>query len=105
MMHEVEAVIDTSFTEYLALTDDLIRLLQLPLAREEIVIQSNGEKVMIPVYSGDIKWNGERVTTEVQGGGVEPLVGMVIIWGYTLTVRGETDGLFSLKAFDEDINP
>ena len=103
IIHEVEAVIDTGFTEFLSLPNDLIDLLSLPVIGPTTVEMADGGSVEVFVYSGEIEWNGKRITIDVQSDAVEPLVGMGLLWGHTFTVRGETDGLVTVKAFDEEM--
>lgn len=100
IIHEVQGVIDTGFTDQLTLPSDLIEALELPFVRYIDTMQSDGVPIRVKTHKGEIEWDGERVSISVQESETEPLVGMGLIWGYTLSVRGETNGAVTLTVIE-----
>ncbi len=103
IIHEVQAVIDTGFTEQLTLTPNLIEALELPFARYFEIAQSDGVMIQVKAHRVDIEWDGKRITVLAQANETEPLIGMGLIWGYKLILFGEPNGAVTLTAIEGDV--
>lgn len=54
MLHDIEAAIDTGFTEDLTLPADLISALGLPFLRSDLTRQSDGGVIEVSIHDGAI---------------------------------------------------
>ncbi len=79
ILSEIEAVIDTGFTEYLSLPEELINALGLPFLRWEDMMQSDGSIVTFSVYEGIALWDGAERNIEIQTSAGSPLVGLALL--------------------------
>lgn len=83
-LHEVEAVIDTGFTEFLSLPVALIETLGLVQIRTEDMMQSDGSIVTFRIYAGTVVWDGKNKDIEIQVGEASPILGLALIQDYCL---------------------
>ncbi len=78
---EVDAVLDTGFTDHLTLSSSTIRSLGLPFIGSEDACLADGSLVRLNLYLATAKWHDEErgiVVSEAEGG---PLVGMSLLHG------------------------
>ena len=98
--HAIEAVIDTGFTEFLALPSARIASLQLPLAGLQRMTLADGTVAVLAVYEGVVHWHGARRTVqviEVDGGA---LLGMALLDGSRMTMEVCDGGAVSIEPLD-----
>ncbi|MBM4038255.1 MAG: clan AA aspartic protease [Planctomycetes bacterium] len=94
----LEAVVDTGFTESVALRPEEIAELGLPLHGEERVVLADGSDTVLPVYWGVVAWLGASFLVPVfqtEGGA---LVGMALLHGCRLTMDVVEDGPVQIQA-------
>lgn len=83
---EVEAVLDTGFTDYLTLPSALITALGLPYQYDDKIVMSNGETATCAVHEGVVLWNGQERTVPIQAGEGDALIGMSLLLDHLLTL-------------------
>ena len=86
-----EAVIDTGFTECLALPRHTIARLGLPFRGSQRVTLGDGRDVNVPMHRALVEWHGRPVPVLVLGVDGGALLGMALLQGSRLTVD-VTDG-------------
>ncbi|MDQ3508246.1 MAG: clan AA aspartic protease [Actinomycetota bacterium] len=96
---EVEAVIDTGFTEYLTLPADSIRALSLPLRGYGEGILADGSVVKVGIYRARVVWHGKRRGIEVQQSDGGPLIGMGLLQGGSLYIEAAPGGRVVIEEF------
>lgn len=93
---EVEAVIDTGFSGFLALTAPLIAALGLSYHSRTIVLLGDGSQTALREYEGQVIWDGQErdiLVLETVGG---PLIGMALLYGYRVTLDVVDSGLVTI---------
>jgi clan AA aspartic protease len=94
---QVEAVLDTGFTEYLTLPSDLVAGLGLVYQDTSQMILADGTLRSMYVFEGRVVWDDlERpvLVHEVEG---SPLVGMSLLYGYDVNIRVIEGGPVSMQ--------
>ncbi|MGI8502916.1 MAG: clan AA aspartic protease [Hassallia sp.] len=81
------AIVDTGFNGWLSLPSDLIAQLNLRWKRRGRAILGDGSECVFNVYEAVIVWDGVLLTIPVDEADSEPLVGMLLMEGYQLTVQ------------------
>ncbi len=92
-LHRTEAVIDTGFSEFLALPTSFIAALALVWLFEEQVILADGGIQGMDGYSVTINWHGQSRTVQVHAVDGDPLVGMKLLAGNEVRIRVVDGGL------------
>jgi clan AA aspartic protease len=102
---EVDAVIDTGFTDFLTLPPSLVAKLDLRLAAPLLATIAGGIVVEMNCYSAAVLWFGERerdiLVVECDG---EPLIGMSMLYGCDLHIQAIEGGQVTISARDSDAN-
>jgi hypothetical protein len=70
----VTAVLDTGFTDYLALSFETVAFLNLPMVTEVEVLLGDGSRVVMPVFHAEVLWDGRRRSIYRTGKGSDRLV-------------------------------
>jgi clan AA aspartic protease len=83
---EVEAVLDTGFTDYLTLPAALIGTLQLPYLDSAEFTLADGSILSMKIYRVTVLWDGNPRSIPVLEADGGPLVGMSLLYGSRLTV-------------------
>ena len=97
--HEnIEAVVDTGFSGYLALPGDLINRLKLQRIDNQAVILGDGTEVVLDRYLLVVLWHGEERTVSALQTDGGPLVGMSLLYGSRVVLDVVNNG-------DVSINP
>src|SRR5437016_529280 len=96
ILHEIEAVVDTGFTEDLTLPQDLVNALGLPFRIMLQTALADGTAVECAVHSGTLLWDGVPRSVDIQVSETKPLAGMGLIMGCQLLVEGREGGTVSL---------
>lgn len=94
---DIECVIDTGFTEYLALSHRVIRELGLRQAGEEEVALADGSATVLALYTVGVLWNEEERTVTAYAVDGNCLIGMKQLRGSLLTLEIIRDGLVSIE--------
>ena len=95
---EVNAVVDTGFTDALTLPPALITSLGLPFRDTVRALLADGSIAVLDVYKGAVLWDGEWRTVYIHAAEGEALVGMALLTGYILTVDVVDGGVLTIKA-------
>lgn len=93
---QVEAVVDTGFSEYLTLPNEMIEALGLLLQSAVEVELANGARIIVHVYTAVVDWDGVPRLIPVQAGDIKPLVGMEMLRGYNLSIDAVDGGAVSI---------
>lgn len=83
----VEAVIDTGFSEMLAMPPDLLLTLGFTWIADQPMTLADGSVTVLPVHSGKIVWKGQARMIEIYAVDAGPLVGMRLLAGCDLHIR------------------
>jgi clan AA aspartic protease len=91
------AILDTGFNGWLSLPPDLIAELNLRWKRRGRAILGDGSECIFNVYEAFVVWDGVLLTIPIDEADSEPLVGMLLMEGYQLTVQVFEDGRVELS--------
>lgn len=94
----IKAVIDTRYTGFLTLPASIIATLNLTWYMQEEGILGDGSLCMFNVFEASVIWDGQVRAVEVNESETDPLVGMGLLEGYELNIRGLSGGLATIKA-------
>lgn len=96
---EIEAVVDTGFTGYLALPGAIVEELELPAQRRSEAILADGSIVALEVHRAKVLWEGEERDAEVLALEGDPLVGMSLLYGHEVRLRVVEGGSVVVERF------
>lgn len=82
-----DAIVDTGFNGWLSLSPELIIELNLTWKRRGRAILGDGSECVFDVYEAVVNWDGALLTIPVDEADSEPLIGMLLMEGYQLTVH------------------
>ncbi len=98
----IEAVVDTGFTEFLALPSERIAALELtPKGFQEIFL-ADGSPTLLLGYEAVARWHGAEVTVEVLEVDGDALIGMSLLEGSLLTMEVATNGSVRIEPMRRD---
>ena len=92
-LKSINAVIDTGFTGFLSLPNDIITEMNLPWGYRDRGILGDGSEVLFDIYDAVAIWDGKLQEIEVNSAETDPLVGMSMLRGYRLQVDTIEGGL------------
>ncbi|MFM6062150.1 MAG: clan AA aspartic protease [Microcystis panniformis] len=92
-LKSINAVIDTGFTGFLSLPNDIITELGLPWSYRDRGTLGDGSEVLFDIYDAVAIWDGKSQEIEVNSAETEPLIGMSMLCGYRLQVDTIEGGL------------
>jgi predicted aspartyl protease len=98
--HDIEAVIDTGFNDFLSLPHSLISALDLPYETPLLATLANGKVAELDSYRGTVQWDDKArdiLVVECEGGA---LVGMSLLYGYDLHIEAVDDGVVTITKRD-----
>jgi predicted aspartyl protease len=93
---DVEAILDTGFTESLTLPESLILALALPRVNTDTVILADGTLVGVYLYAGTVEWDGQTQAVIVHCMEGSPLIGMSLLWDQLLTMQAADGGVVTI---------
>jgi clan AA aspartic protease len=96
-MQEVEAVIDTGYTELLSLPPALVAALGLRWQGIDSATLADGSECFFDLYTAKITWDGIARHILVAELDTTPLVGMALLDGYELKVQVRPRGKVTIK--------
>ena len=94
----IEAVVDTGFSGYLALPSDLINRLKLRRIDNQAVILGDGTEVVLEKYLLAVLWHGKEHNVSALQTDGGPLVGMSLLYGSRVILDVISDGDVSINA-------
>lgn len=98
---EVEAVIDTGFSEFLTLPPALVEELRLPRAGEMSALLADGTKADFGVFDATVHWDDRPRGVAVAAADTKPLVGMSLLAGHSLFVAVHDGGRVLVEADEQ----
>lgn len=94
---QLDAIIDTGFTDSLTLREHQIDDLKLPWRGRVKATLADGRSTMADVYRAHVMWDGESKPIIVAAVEAKPLVGMDLMRDHRLTVKIIPGGLLLLE--------
>lgn len=76
---EVQAVIDTGFTDRLTLPPEVVRYLELPLRGSADIMLADGSVQELRIYRVGLVWHDRRLRVRAYDAPGGPLVGMALL--------------------------
>ena len=98
-VREIEAVIDTGYSEFLSLSLELITSLNLSQIGKTQLTLADGTEIISDLYQATIIWDGQPRTVQVDAFESAILVGMALIRNCDLHVRAAVDGPVTITPF------
>ena len=95
---EVEAVVDTGFTNYLTLPYPVISSLGFPWSGQQLGSLADGSERLFDYYSASVIWDNEVIVIPVNAMDSEPLVGMALLEGYDLHIEVVEGGAVTIES-------
>jgi len=92
-LKSINAVIDTGFTGFLSLPNDIIAELGLPWSYRDRGTLGDGSEVLFDIYDAVAIWDGKSQEIEVNLAETDPLIGMSMLRGYLLQIDTIEGGL------------
>ena len=94
---EIEAVIDTGFTNYLTLPYAVISNLGLVWDGQQTGTLADGSEQLFDYYTASVVWDDETIVIPVNAIDSEPLVGMALLEGYDLHIEIVEGGAVTIE--------
>jgi clan AA aspartic protease len=94
---EIEAIIDTGYTEWLTLPPDMIAALGLRWQSLDRGTLADGSECLFDVYVAKVVWDGKERRVLVDEADTDPLVGMALLRGYGLRMQVCSRGKLTIK--------
>ena len=94
---EIEAVIDTGYTESLTLPPTVIQALGLRWQTVDRFKLADGSICVFDVYEGKVEWDGKVRSILIDEADAEPLVGMRLLKGHELKMQIRYRGKVTIK--------
>ena len=95
---EVDAVIDTGFTDYLTLPPSLVAELGLAFDGVGRVFLADGTEARFGVHIATVLWDGERRDIYVYAADTTPLIGMRMLEDHDLSIQVRDGGRVVVEA-------
>ena len=95
---EIEAVIDTGYSGFLALPTALVTELGLAYRSQGQAILADSSEVNFEVYDVTVLWEGQPRHVDVDATGSTPLVGMLLLDRHDLSIRVRDGGHVLIQA-------
>jgi clan AA aspartic protease len=100
-LKSINAVIDTGFTGFLSLPNEIITELDLSWSYRDRGTLGDGSEVLFDIYDAIAIWDGKSQEIEVNSAETDPLVGMSMLRGYRLQVDTIESGLVIITDLSE----
>ncbi len=97
---EIEAVVDTGFSEFLTLPPALLTELRLSSVTNASAILADGSEVAFDVYEVTILWDGLPRRVYAYMSDTTPLVGMRLLDGYDLNIQVKSGGRVAIQPME-----
>ena len=95
---EIEAVIDTGYNGFLTLPAAMVAELELPFLGPSRATLANGAVETFNVHDVTVLWDGQLRDIEADATGNTPLVGMLLLDGYELSIQVWDGGRVAIQA-------
>jgi clan AA aspartic protease len=94
---KVDVLVDTGFTGYLALSNDVVQQLQLPQVDEEEVDLADSSTTVLALYKVTVMWHDEPNTLTAYAVAGRSLIGMKLLRGSLVTLEVIEDGTVMIE--------
>lgn len=88
----IDAVIDSGYTGFLTLPQDLIAALALPWTGVDRGTLGDGSEAIFRVYTATVIWDGQYRKIPINEAETDPLVGMSLLYGYEVRIQAVEGG-------------
>jgi clan AA aspartic protease len=95
---EIEAVIDTGFNGFLTLSPALVGQLGLLHIGQSRALLANGQEEILDLYEVTLQWDGQWRTVETDAADTDALVGMSLLYRYSVYVEAVEGGQVVIAA-------
>jgi clan AA aspartic protease len=95
---EIEAVIDTGFNGFLTLSPTLVGQLGLLHIGQSRALLANGQEELLDLYEVTLQWDGQWRTVETDAADTDALVGMSLLYRYSVYVEAVEGGQVVIAA-------
>lgn len=95
---QIEAVVDTGFTEFLALPPGVISQLAFPFENFGRLVLADGSSSTFNVHIATVLWNGEQRIVPAHQSNAKPLIGMALLENYSLCMDVVEGGRVTIEA-------
>ena len=92
----IEAIVDTGFTGYLAISREMIELLSLEPVSDQVMTLADGCRALFLVYRAVVEWFGTLRQMDVHRAGGDSLVGMAMLQNHNLQIQAIHGGDVSI---------
>lgn len=100
-LKSIRAVIDTGFTGFLSLPNDIITELDLSWSYRDRGTLGDGSEVLFDIYDAVAIWDGKSQEIEVNSAETDSLIGMSMLRGYRLQIDAIEGGLVTIIALSD----
>ena len=97
---DIEAVIDTGFSEFLTLPPDLLTELRLSAVTSASATLADGSEVAFDVYEVTVLWDGLPRRIYAYMSDTTPLIGMRLLDGYNLNIQVKSGGRVAIQPIE-----
>jgi clan AA aspartic protease len=94
---DVDAVIDTGFTEYLTLSRPQVQSLALPVVEINRMVLADGSVTLVDVHACAVEWDGQDRVVMVHCMESAPLVGMSLLFDHLLSIQVVDQGTVTIS--------
>ena len=95
---DIEAIVDTGYSGFLALPTRLVTELGLPFAYIGRALLANDDEVTFDVYDVTVMWDDQPKHISADATGSTPLVGMLLLDRHILNIEVERGGRVVIEA-------
>ena len=95
---DIEAVVDTGYSGFLALPAGLVAKLELPFAYLGQALLANDDEVTFDVHDVTVLWDGQPRHIKADATGSTPLMGMAMLDDHNLNVEVVSGGSVIIEA-------
>ena len=96
---EIDVVIDTGFNGFLTLSPALVRQLSLTHLGQSRALLANGQEELLDLYEVTLLWDGQWRTVEADAADTDALVGMALLYRYSVYIEAVEGGQVVIAAF------
>jgi clan AA aspartic protease len=96
----ITAVIDTGYTGFLSLPNEIITELNLSWTGIDRGTLGDGSEVTFEVYAAKVIWDGEYRDIPINEAETDPLVGISLLYGYDLHIQTVEGGNVTIKLLE-----
>ncbi|MCC5636239.1 clan AA aspartic protease [Nostoc sp. CHAB 5844] len=96
-IYEQSVIVDTGFNGWLSLPSDFIKMLDLAWKRRGRATLGDGSECVFDIYEAVVVWDKQFITIPIDEAESDPLLGMLLMEGYRLTIDAVENGIVKLE--------